>query len=107
MTFTMKGLMGELMLRAAGQDQYLKSVTVGNEDITDSAREFKATDRVTITLTARVSTLEGTVTDAAGAASTDAGIILFSEDKALWRFNSTRTRRAARRTRPGTSASPV
>ena len=93
-TFTMKGLMGELMLRATGQDNYVKSVTVGNEDITDSAREFKANDRVTITMTTRVSTVEGNVTDATGAASTDAGIILFSEDKASWRFNSTRTRRA-------------
>ncbi len=92
-TFTMKGLIGELMLRAAGQDNYVKSVTVGNEDVTDSAREFKANERVTITLTTRVSTVEGNVTDATGAASTDAGIILFSEDKASWRFNSTRTRR--------------
>ena len=54
LTFTMKGLMGELMLRAAAPDQYLKSVTVGDEDITDSAREFKANDRVTITMTSRV-----------------------------------------------------
>ena len=94
-TFTIKGLMGEFMLRTAGGDQHLKSVTVGREDITDSPREFKATDRVTVTLTSRVSTLEGTVIDSAGAASGDAFILLFPEDKALWRFNSTRTKRAA------------
>lgn len=90
----MKGLLGEFLLRASGPNQYLKSVTVGSEDITDSPREFKANDRVTITLTSRASTLEGNVIDATGAASTDAGIILFSEDKASWRFNSTRTRRS-------------
>lgn len=93
-TFTMKGLMGELMLRASGSNQYLKSVTVGGEDITDSAREFKASDRITITVTSRASTLEGNVLDAAGAVSTDAGIILFSDDKASWRFTSSRTKRS-------------
>jgi len=94
-TFTMKGLMGELLIRAAGPDVYVKSVTVGNEDITDSVREFKANERVTITLTTRVSTVEGHVTDDAGAAAAEAGILIFSEDKASWRFNSVRTRRAA------------
>jgi hypothetical protein len=95
MTFTIKGLLGEFMVRTSVQDHYLKSVTVGSEDITDSPREFKATDRVTVTLTSRVSTLEGNVVDASGTASTDAAILLFSEDKAFWRFNSTRTKRAA------------
>ncbi len=95
LTFTMKGLMGEFLLRASGPNQYLKSVTVGSEDITDGPREFKANDRVTITLTSRASTLEGNVIDATGAPATDAGIILFSEDKASWRFNSTRTKRSA------------
>jgi hypothetical protein len=93
-TFTMKGLLGEFMLRASARDQYLKSVAVGSEEVTDTAREFKATDRVTITLTTRVSTLEGDVTDGAGAAPAEAGVLLFSEDKGSWRFNSTRTRRA-------------
>jgi hypothetical protein len=95
LTFTMKGLLGEFVLRTSGPDQYLKSVTVGSEDITDSPREFKAKDRVTITVTSRVSTLEGSVLDAAGAPSTDAGVLVFSEDKTLWRFNSTRTRRGS------------
>jgi hypothetical protein len=94
LTFMMKGLLGEFLLRASGPDQYLKSVTVGNEDVTDSAREFKANERVTITLTSRVSTLEGNVTDATGAATTDAAVLLFSQDKTAWRFNSTRTKRA-------------
>jgi len=94
LTFTMKGLLGEFMLRASAPNQYLKSVTVGGQDITDSPREFKPSDRVTITLTSRASTLEGNVVDASDAPSTDAGIILFSEDKASWRFNSSRTKRS-------------
>lgn len=94
LTFTMKGLLGDHMLRASGPNQYLKSVTVGGEDITDTPREFKAGDRVTITLTSRASAVEGNVADAAGAASPDAGILLFSDDKASWRFNSARLRRS-------------
>jgi hypothetical protein len=97
MSFTIKGLLGEFMLRPAFQiapNHYLKSVTVGNEDITDKPREFKSNDRVTITLTSRASTVEGNVTDVAGAPSTEAGVILFSEDKAGWRFNSSRVKRS-------------
>jgi hypothetical protein len=94
LTFAMKGLLGELLLRASAPSQYLKSVTVGGEDITDKPREFKSNDRVTITLTSRASTLEGNVSDGAGAPSTEAGVILFSEDKAAWRFNSSRVKRS-------------
>jgi len=94
LTFTMKGLLGEFMLRASAPNQYLKSVMAGSEDITDKPREFKSNDRITITLTSRVSTLEGNVSDAAGAPMTDAGIILFSEEKAAWRYSSARTKRS-------------
>jgi hypothetical protein len=97
LTFTIKGLLGEFMLRPSFQlapNQYLKSVTAGSEDITDKPREFKSNDRVTITLTSRAATVEGNVTDGAGAPSTEAGVILFSEDKAAWRFNSSRVKRS-------------
>jgi hypothetical protein len=93
LTFTMKGMLGEFVLRTSAPNQFLKSVTLSGEDITDTPREFKTGDKVTITLTSRASTLEGNVTDAAGKPTTDAGIILFSEDKASWRSNSFRTRR--------------
>jgi len=94
-TFTMKGFVGEFLLRTSAPNQYLKSVAVGGDDITDSPREFKAGDRVTITLTSRASTLEGHVVDGAGAAATDAGVVAFSEDKATWRISSTRTKRSS------------
>jgi protocatechuate 3,4-dioxygenase beta subunit len=95
LTFTMKGMMGEYLLRSSASMQYLKSVSLNGEDITDTPREFKQGDRVTITLSSRSSTLEGVVTDAKGAPVTDAGLMLFSDDKASWRSNSIRTRRAS------------
>jgi protocatechuate 3,4-dioxygenase beta subunit len=94
LTFTMKGLMGELLLRANMPMQYLKSVTVNGTDITDTPREFKSGDRVTITLSSRAATLEGNVTDAAGAPVREAALLLFSDDKASWRSNSIKTRRS-------------
>jgi hypothetical protein len=93
LTFTMKGMLGEYVLRTSAPNQFLKAVMLGAEDITDTPREFKSGDKVTMILTSRASTLEGNVTDAAGKPTTDAGIILFSEDKASWRSNSFKTRR--------------
>jgi protocatechuate 3,4-dioxygenase beta subunit len=94
MTFIMKGMVGEFVLRAGAQNQFLKAVMLGAEDITDNPREFKTGEKVTLVLTSRASTLEGDVTDAAGKPVTDAGLMIFSEDKASWRMNSSRTRRA-------------
>jgi hypothetical protein len=68
-------------------------VTVNGDDITDTPHEFKANDRVLITLTARASTVDGIVTDAGGAVVPEAGVLVFSEDRTLWRMMSTRTRR--------------
>jgi len=93
MTFTLKGLSGEFLLRGGTQQATLKSVQIGGQDITDTPREFKAGDRVTIVLTTQTSTLEGTVTDAAGKPVTDAGLVLFSDDKSASRSNSVHTRR--------------
>jgi protocatechuate 3,4-dioxygenase beta subunit len=94
LTFTLKGLMGEQLLRAFLPGVYLKAVTVGGDDITDTPREFKPQDRVTIIMTSRASTVEGTITDAGGAPATEVSVMLFSEDKSSWRPFSIRTRRA-------------
>jgi protocatechuate 3,4-dioxygenase beta subunit len=93
LTFTLKGMLGAFVLRAGAPNQFLKAVMLGAEDITDTPREFKNGERVTVILTSRASTLEGNVTDAKGQPVTEAGLILFSEDKASWRSNSIRTRR--------------
>jgi protocatechuate 3,4-dioxygenase beta subunit len=92
-TFTLKGLMGEYVLRTGVASQFLKSVTVNGQDVTDTPREFKASDRVTITLTSRVSTIEGNVADTGDVQLAEAGIIVFSEDKASWRLSSISTKR--------------
>jgi hypothetical protein len=95
LTFTMKGMSGEYVLRASAANQYLKAVRLaGTDDITDNPREFKNGDKVTLVLTSRASTLEGNVTDAAGKPSADAALLIFSEDKASWRMNSFKTRRS-------------
>lgn len=94
-TFTLKGLMGEYVLRTGVVNQFLKSVVVNGEDVTDVPREFKDRDRVTITLTSRVSSVEGNVTDTRDVSLAEAGVILFSEDKASWRTTSVWTKRTS------------
>jgi len=93
--FTLKGLMGEYVLRTGIANQFIKSVTANGEDVTDVAHEFKASDRVTITLTSSVATIEGNVTDTRDVQLPEAGVILFSEDKASWRINSIWTKRTS------------
>jgi hypothetical protein len=95
LTFTMKGLNSEMLLRTSGPNMFLKSVTVSGRDVTDTPYEFKNGDQVTIVVSTRSSTLEGIVTDSTGKPVTDAGVIVFAEDKGLWRMNSTRTRRGS------------
>ena len=94
LTFTMRGLHGELLLRSNGPGMFLKSVAVGGRDITDTGYEFKNGDQVMITMATRASSLEGVVTDAAGKPVPDAAIFVFSDDKSSWRSNATRTRRS-------------
>ena len=111
-TFTIKGMMGEFLLRGNAQGQFLKRVMIGAEDITDTPREFKTGDKVTLVMTSRASTIEGNITDAAGKPVTDAALIIFSDDKASWRMNSIRTaprRRGHERPLPrdGPAAGPV
>ncbi|MEO6236577.1 MAG: carboxypeptidase-like regulatory domain-containing protein, partial [Vicinamibacterales bacterium] len=95
LTFTMKGMLGEFVLRAGAQNQFLKAVLLGGTDITDTPREFKDGDRVTVVLTSRASTVEGSVTDVKGQPIAEGGVILFPDDKTSWRSTSSRTRRSS------------
>ena len=94
LTFTMKGFMGEYMIRANGGNQYMKSVQLNGQDITDTPREFKDGDKITIVMTTRASTIEGTVSDDKGQPANSGALLLFSEDKTGWRINSVHTRRS-------------
>jgi protocatechuate 3,4-dioxygenase beta subunit len=93
MTFTMKGLMGEFLIRANGPSQFLKAVQLNGTDITDIPHEFKAGEAVTIVMTTQASMLEGNITDDKGQPVNNASLLLFSDDKTLWRTNSIHTRR--------------
>ena len=93
-TFTMKGLAGEMLLRLGVPNNSVKAIMLGAEDIADTPHEFKTGERVTIVMTSRASTLEGSVTDAAGKPTSDAVIVLFSDDKTFWRGSSIRTKRS-------------
>jgi protocatechuate 3,4-dioxygenase beta subunit len=94
-TFALKGMMGEFLLRASAPGQTLKAVMLGAQDITDTPREFKNGERVTLVMTSAVSSIEGTVTDTKGTPASEASILIFSEDRASWRPNSLRTRRGS------------
>lgn len=96
MTFKLLGLSGELLIRGGGglpPTHYIKAVLLNGSDISDVPREFKTGDRITLLVSSRPATIEGTVTDAKGTPTTDAGIIIFPDDKSAWRSNSTRVRR--------------
>jgi protocatechuate 3,4-dioxygenase beta subunit len=98
LTFRLVGLSGEYLIRGDGglpPTHYVKAVLVGGVDISDTPREFKPQDHVTLLVSSRGATLEGTVTDAKGTPTSDAGIIVFPDDKASWRASSTRVRRSS------------
>ena len=94
LTFTLKGLTSEYLLRTIATGWFLKSVVIGSEDITDTLRQFKPEDHVTIVLSSRGSTLEGTVTDSKGTPASDVGVIMFAEDPAGWMTSSVRMHRS-------------
>ena len=57
LTFTIRGLAGDVLLRSSAPNNYLKAVMLGAQDITDEPHEFKSGERVTIVMTSRASTL--------------------------------------------------
>jgi len=95
LTFTMKGLAGELLLRSSAPNNVVKAVMLGADDVSDTPHEFKNGDRVTIVMTSRAATVEGSVTDAAGKPVTDALLIMFSDEKSSWRSTSIKTKRGS------------
>jgi hypothetical protein len=97
LTFRLDSLSGEQLIRAGAglpPKAYVKAVLLDGNDISDTLREFKSQDRVTIVVSLRGASLEGTVTDAEGAPTSDVSVIVFPEDKAGWRANGTRVYRS-------------
>ena len=96
LTFTLRRLAGELLVRPNGRamsDLSLKTVLLGNQDITDLPTEFRAEDsnRLQIVLTTRASELTGGVTNDKGG-PVRCMVVLFGEDKATWFRSSVRFR---------------
>ena len=96
LSFTLRGLAGERVLRPEGLPPgwTLKSVLLGDTDITDVPTEFKDSDTglLRIVLTARSSEIAGKVTDDTGQPVEAAQVLLFPEDKAFWFATPTRIR---------------
>jgi protocatechuate 3,4-dioxygenase beta subunit len=96
LTFTLKNMFGELLLRVnlPQQGWFVRSVTAGGDDITETGHRFASKDRVTITVSTRASTLEGTVSDEKGQPVKECSIVMFGDDKATWTQSSMWTKRA-------------
>jgi hypothetical protein len=91
-TFTVRSVNDAVLVRAsAPQGWMLKAVVAGGEDITDRPVEFapgQTTSGVQVTLTKKVSTLTGLVTDTRGNPVLDAAVVVFPSDEKLWTFQS-------------------
>jgi carboxypeptidase family protein len=92
-TFEMRAMKGPVLLRAGRTPPgyTLKSVYYNNQDVTDSGINFKAGESISgvqVVLTAKSSTVSGTVTDARSQPVTDYAAIIFAEDSAKWGFMS-------------------
>ena len=71
----------------------LKAVTLAGTDITDVPTVFKEGDngQLQVVLSAKASTLEGTIRSEGNSPRGDATIYVFSEDRSGWRMSSPRT----------------
>jgi hypothetical protein len=96
-TFELRGLMDRRRLRVRVTtgtpltEWFLKSVTVGGKDVTDSGYEFVPGQNVVgieVVLTQRTSTLLGTVQDEQSRPVTDYAIVAFSTDRLKWGYES-------------------
>jgi hypothetical protein len=92
--FLLKDLFGPTLVRVDGAGNWhVKAVLYRGQDVTDEPVEFQAGGgALEIVLTERAAALTGSVTTGAGSAA-DAGVIVISDDPALWhtRFSTTRS----------------
>lgn len=95
--FTLTDLFGPQLVRVMNlmPPFALKAVMLGATDITDTPTEFKPEHRLQVVVTARSSSVEGTVTDDAGRPGANAFVVALPEDKRSWRANSQRLRMTA------------
>lgn len=98
-TFALKGVFGPVLLRADGGpiEFGLKTVRLGNQDITDVPTEFRPDDllRLNVVMTTRPSAIGGVVLDDRDAPTRDYIVVLFPADRAAWIARSSRVRTGA------------
>jgi protocatechuate 3,4-dioxygenase beta subunit len=92
-TFDLRAMKGPVLLRTmrTPPGYSLKGVYYNNQDVTDSGINFKPGESlsgVQVVLTAKSSTVSGSVTDARSQPVTDYAAIIFAEDSAKWGFMS-------------------
>jgi hypothetical protein len=92
-TFEMRAMKGPVLLRTmrTPPGYTLKAVYFNNQDVTDSGINFKPGESISgvqVVLTAKSSTVSGSVTDARSQPATDYAAIIFAEDSAKWGFMS-------------------
>jgi protocatechuate 3,4-dioxygenase beta subunit len=92
-TFEMRAMRGPVLLRTGRTPPgyTLKAVYYNNQDVTDSGINFKPGESISgvqVLLTAKSSTVSGSVTDARSQPVTDYAAIIFAEDSAKWGFMS-------------------
>jgi hypothetical protein len=86
-TFEVVGLSGQRLVRATPPRGWtVKSVRLGNTDITDVPLDFTGSDveGIEVLLTDRLTEVSGVVSDAQGEVVTDAAVVLFADDPAKW-----------------------
>jgi hypothetical protein len=90
--FTLEHLFGPVVLRVEGwKGWYVKSVQYGGRDITDEPTELVPGAALRVTLTQRLGTLSGVVTNDRGD-PVEAAVVLFAEDPGSRHERSTMTR---------------
>jgi protocatechuate 3,4-dioxygenase beta subunit len=91
-TFEMNGLFDARLFRAGlPQGWTLKSVTLNGQDITDTPLELPPGQTVTglqMTITDKVTSLSGRVTDIRGNAVTDVTVVVFPAEESRWTYQS-------------------
>jgi hypothetical protein len=91
--FELSGLAGARLFRVSGlpADWFLESVLLQGRDITDDPVQFSGAERLTglrIELTDAPTELSGSVADEAGRPRQDGVVLVFSEDRSRWGFES-------------------
>jgi hypothetical protein len=97
-SFTLSSLVGSVTFRVDGLPALwtLKSIEVGGTDVTDAPIDLKGSEQLTgarITLTDKITELNGTATLGAAAAK-DFSVIVFADDKNKWSFPTRHVRSA-------------